>query len=364
MMDRLATFLLCSNRAKGAWPALFGLALLSCTIANKGGPGDLGASAGGGGTSTGNAGVRFVPYQPHIFQGGTQSITVSILGVALQVASSGNWLELPFSRSNLVVQPTGKKLIDMSELPAGDYTGLKLNLNMIQVKNTSGERSSYGRYEMVFAGNFTIGQGESVGLEPQAYADATAGVTTTSQLANAWNSTSASIGAGSGPNHVLFVTSVDVAANSGIDSMDVTCETQAALGVSLGNLPDGREWLAVVSTSLEDARDRFVLEGDVYNSNESGFERIATSAGFWNASTLWEAGHGYDPSGAHLTGVYVWTGSTPNGLVSPNNACNDWASTDPALTGSAGSLNSAGPARLSNGPAICSLQNRLYCLSQ
>ena len=113
---------------------------------------------------------------------------------------------------------------------------------------------------------------------------------------------------------------------------------------------------AIISDSNTDAKDRFVVEGPIYNTN---LDKIADdSADLWDGSI--DNPILYDEFGNVVPTFDVWTGSNTAGGYS-GAACDGWIDSSNAAT--AGKANSANVPWIFNDSFGCSSSARLYGIS-
>jgi len=127
-------------------------------------------------------------------------------------------------------------------------------------------------------------------------------------------------GDGCTPDHIIFVTSNTYSGNlGGLSGADAKCQALADVADLSGT------YVAVLSDSTTNAKDRFTVTAPIKNTNG---DTVAD-----NAADLWDGGLntavGFDETGAPLS-ESVWTNTTFSGnLVSgiPEAVCENWTTT-------------------------------------
>ncbi len=144
----------------------------------------------------------------------------------------------------------------------------------------------------------------------------------------------------------------------GIEAGDRICRHLAAVA----NLPSPAAFVAWLSTSLTDARDRLAGSGPFVRVD--GYSVAVNVVDLTDGSTS-NSLHVHEV-GSYLTagGPEVWTGTASAGVAVVGGTCGDWSAGDDSVSGTAGS---AAYARLAawtdTGSIACSRKHRLYCIS-
>jgi hypothetical protein len=153
-----------------------------------------------------------------------------------------------------------------------------------------------------------------------------------------------------GTFHYLFASSAIYQGNlGGISGADAKCQALAT-GAGLAGT-----YVSLVSTSATFA-NRVTVSGYVYNRRGL---LLATSKADLFDGTLTNAVD-YDEYGSYVTGK-AWTGSTAGG-GNVSSGCANWTY-NCCAPGQFGLVNSASSA-LSSSTEDCTVQNRIYCISQ
>ncbi len=132
-----------------------------------------------------------------------------------------------------------------------------------------------------------------------------------------------------------------------------------------------RDYKAVMSDSITDAKTRLFITGAIYTVAGSEKTLIAESAtDFWNASaTDLKNNISRDETGAFLSGNdQVWTGSSSAGTKNTTH-CSDWkveeAGVNDPNKGTVGELSRIDGLWIDNTTEVnCNLSLRVYCISQ
>ena len=160
----------------------------------------------------------------------------------------------------------------------------------------------------------------------------------------------------------VFVTSsLHTGELDGLGGADTICQ---ALGATVD---PGATWIALLSTSTVDARDRITTTGPFVRVGSPGFI-IANDVADLFDGTLDLAVRCIE-NGICLVfgGDEVWTGSLPGGTLLPaQDACDDWTSATatvphPNHFGTYGLKDESGGAWIAEGGRNCDLPARLYC---
>ena len=159
----------------------------------------------------------------------------------------------------------------------------------------------------------------------------------------------------------IFVTANAYKANfGGIYFADFACQLEA------NNASLGGTWLAIISDSTHNARDRIKVNKAFYNTcpSGSGGPQLVTIT-----STLWQ-GYitnmiNYTAGGVTNTSSPVWTGTNWDGTYDSGNTCSDWTSNSGhGETGDSGHTNNYWLAAY--GPSSCTGSNTMgfFCINQ
>lgn len=352
--------------------ALFASTLFSsvaCNMAGKSPYGNLGGAggSGNGGTSTGNAVARHLDmesYEPSFLpSGGAHRISITVLKVRARI--DGTWYERNLNRS-YQLQPAGVMVAKIADLmfPNGTYSEVTLSLTGVSVEALSISGTVLQPLIMRFVGS-TLEQGAGVGLNAQDYVDNLSAASTNAQLLTAWNNSIGELGPrGTGPHHhVLFVAS-NPNNGVGIEGLDLSCQQTADTAALNGNLPSGRTWKALLSTSSENARDRISILGKVFNSDSAGSQLISSASNFWDPNISWRASQNFSASGGSITTIPVWTGSLSDGTYLADGTCDDWHSNNSGIFGGVGASGMVDSMRIFTTTQSCFAFAGIYCLNE
>jgi hypothetical protein len=132
--------------------------------------------------------------------------------------------------------------------------------------------------------------------------------------------------------HFIFTTSASYQGNfGGLSDADALCQSQADGGAVTGSL--GATWIALLSDSTTNARDRVLITAPVHIS---GGVRVADNqADLWDNTIQNHINVDQDGNSLNNQGKHVWTGSHLDGTgtnTAQNYQCDDWT------TSAAGSL--------------------------
>jgi len=158
-----------------------------------------------------------------------------------------------------------------------------------------------------------------------------------------------------GSYHLMFATSTIYQGNfGGLSAADSICAARAAAGDLSGT------WIALLSTSTIDAKDRIYEDGPFYNVLGQLVANNETD--LWDgsiASTLMAD----EFKGTGNSVLEIYSGSTQSGVVA--NTCGDWTSNSASAYSSIGSLNQTSSYWINNTGAYqyCAPYRRLLCIS-
>jgi len=130
-------------------------------------------------------------------------------------------------------------------------------------------------------------------------------------------------GPGGWATAVLFVTSTQLtgAGVNGLAGADDACKMAATAGL----LANATEYVAVMSDSATDARDRFSVAGDIRMTD--GVLVAASSADLWSSGVMTRVNR--TETGGTVGWHLAWTGTQPTGIkhgIVAANFCQDWTS--------------------------------------
>jgi hypothetical protein len=168
----------------------------------------------------------------------------------------------------------------------------------------------------------------------------------------------------------IFATSTTHTGNlGGLAGADAICQARA----SAGSFPNSAFYKAFISDSVTNAKDRFNLTGDLYNTRPSGSGGMQL-IGLNMADIIDQSIYnyvGYDESGSTISSVYnTWTATNSNGTKDGVH-CSDWSSSGStyAKVGSTSRTNgdwindsTTGYFTAPTGNSYCSSQSRIYCM--
>jgi hypothetical protein len=150
----------------------------------------------------------------------------------------------------------------------------------------------------------------------------------------------------------MFITRGDFQLNAQTsrDDLDALCNTEA-----VGSGLPGVGYLALVSSTLESASQRFTVDGVGWQRSDG----VIVTKDF----TSWLAAPNLESDGTTYRNTFIWTGaSAPNVIGSSASTCNDWG--DPTMVtaqlGESGRTTIAGLFNASNNGA-CSVPHPVLC---
>jgi hypothetical protein len=166
--------------------------------------------------------------------------------------------------------------------------------------------------------------------------------------------------------HLMFATQKVYSANVGVAGADKICDTAGK------RVDPKREWLAILSTSTRNARDRFTISGPVHNV--MGELLAQDSAGFWSGTLAAEPK--YTEFGQDLDEYIVkalgykmsraWTGSKADGTYNAaKGTCLDWTVDAFEIGAGIGKSNSTDSQWIDKTEDVpCNHLGRFYCISR
>jgi hypothetical protein len=128
-------------------------------------------------------------------------------------------------------------------------------------------------------------------------------------------------------------------------------------------------WKALLSETLLDTRQRISIPGQVLDI--AGNVVAYSESDLWDGTLSYANGIKYNESGGAVTTLYVWTGTTSNGVsAGSSDNCssgNDaWRSTSASLNATLGQPNDATSAWINASSVACNTATaaRIYCIEQ
>lgn len=317
-----------------------------------------------GDTHSANAVVRLTAFSPNFEANATQRIYIRPTAIRFRRQDNGEWLEHPLPDSGLItLRPTGLDLIEVSQLPFPEATYDAVEISLTQLRATKGSSLFFTTASgpMRFFGSFELRRNTSSLLDTSPYSLAVLGLLSDSHLAARWQAAQSTPTDSEPRYHILFVSSATTNGGIGMPAMHALCQTEGESAAANGVVPEGKSWIALLSTSDTAASDRIALLGPVLNSK---MELLQWGDNLWDPALDWKSPHYYYADGTMVSSpTLAWTGSNESGGYS-GESCQDWHDSSSSGAGMVGAVNQSGAARMNNGLAQnCHDVFRIYCIS-